>query len=130
MEKGQHHAGEWYVNTYTISSKDILAEGKYALYIKSTTKLDGKNTVVNNSSENKDLHRLNIQFTIDNTNPYVRITGLEKHLYSNTKVQTVTFSVSESNLASIVIHMTRDGQALDPLVWDHAQDKSTPMVGR
>ena len=31
MEKGQHHAGEWYVNTYTISSKDILAEGKYAL---------------------------------------------------------------------------------------------------
>lgn len=126
MEKGQHHAGEWYVNTYTISSKDILAEGKYALYIKSTTKLDGKNTVVNNSSENKDLHRLNIQFTIDNTNPYVRITGLEKHLYSNTKVQTVTFSVSESNLASIVIHMTRDGQALDPLVWDHAQDKKHP----
>lgn len=126
MEKGQHHAGEWYVNTYTISSKDILAEGKYALYIKSTTKLGGKNTVVNNSSENKDLHRLNIQFTIDNTNPYVRITGLEKHLYSNTKVQTVTFSVSESNLASIVIHMTRDGQALDPLVWDHAQDKKHP----
>lgn len=126
MEKGQHHAGEWYVNTYTISSKDILAEGKYALYIKSTTKLDGKNTVVNNSSENKDLHRINIQFTIDNTNPYVRITGLEKHLYSNTKVQTVTFSVSESNLASIVIHMTRDGQALDPLVWDHAQDKKHP----
>lgn len=126
MEKGQHHAGEWYVNTYTISSKDILAEGKYALYIKSTTKLDGKNTVVNNSSENKDLHRLNIQFTIDNTNPYVRITGLEKHLYSNTKVQTVTFSVSESNLASIVIHMTRDGQTLDPLVWDHAQDKKHP----
>ena len=126
MEKGQHHAGEWYVNTYTISSKDILAEGKYALYIKSTTKLDGKNTVVNNSSENKDLHRLNIQFTIDNTNPYVRITGLEKHLYSNTKVKTVTFSVSESNLASIVIHMTRDGQALDPLVWDHAQDKKHP----
>lgn len=126
MEKGQHHAGEWYVNTYTISSKDILAEGKYALYIKSTTKLDGKNTVVNNSSENKDLHRLNIQFTIDNTNPYVRITGLEKHLYSNTKVQMVTFSVSESNLASIVIHMTRDGQALDPLVWDHAQDKKHP----
>ena len=126
MEKGQHHAGEWYVNTYIISSKDILAEGKYALYIKSTTKLDGKNTVVNNSSENKDLHRLNIQFTIDNTNPYVRITGLEKHLYSNTKVQTVTFSVSESNLASIVIHMTRDGQALDPLVWDHAQDKKHP----
>ena len=126
MEKGQHHAGEWYVNTYTISSKDILAEGKYALYIKSTTKLDGKNTVVNNSSENKDLHRLNIQFTIDNTNPYVRITGLEKHLYSNTKVQTVTFSVSESNLASIVTHMTRDGQALDPLVWDHAQDKKHP----
>lgn len=126
MEKGQHHAGEWYVNTYTISSKDILAEGKYTLYIKSTTKLDGKNTVVNNSSENKDLHRLNIQFTIDNTNPYVRITGLEKHLYSNTKVQTVTFSVSESNLASIVIHMTRDGQALDPLVWDHAQDKKHP----
>ena len=126
MEKGQHHAGEWYVNTYTISSKDIMAEGKYALYIKSTTKLDGKNTVVNNSSENKDLHRLNIQFTIDNTNPYVRITGLEKHLYSNTKVQTVTFSVSESNLASIVIHMTRDGQALDPLVWDHAQDKKHP----
>lgn len=126
MEKGQHHAGEWYVNTYTISSKDILAEGKYALYIKSTTKLDGKNTVVNNSSENKDLHRLNIQFTIDNTNPYVRITGLEKHLYSNTKAQTVTFSVSESNLASIVIHMTRDGQALDPLVWDHAQDKKHP----
>lgn len=126
MEKGQHHAGEWYVNTYTISSKDIVAEGKYALYIKSTTKLDGKNTVVNNSSENKDLHRLNIQFTIDNTNPYVRITGLEKHLYSNTKVQTVTFSVSESNLASIVIHMTRDGQALDPLVWDHAQDKKHP----
>ena len=126
MEKGQHHACEWYVNTYTISSKDILAEGKYALYIKSTTKLDGKNTVVNNSSENKDLHRLNIQFTIDNTNPYVRITGLEKHLYSNTKVQTVTFSVSESNLASIVIHMTRDGQALDPLVWDHAQDKKHP----
>ena len=126
MEKGQHHAGEWYVNTYTISSKDIFAEGKYALYIKSTTKLDGKNTVVNNSSENKDLHRLNIQFTIDNTNPYVRITGLEKHLYSNTKVQTVTFSVSESNLASIVIHMTRDGQALDPLVWDHAQDKKHP----
>lgn len=126
MEKGQHHAGEWYVNTYTISSKDILAEGKYALYIKSTTKLDGKNTVVNNSSENKDLHRLNIQFTIDNTNPYVRITRLEKHLYSNTKVQTVTFSVSESNLASIVIHMTRDGQALDPLVWDHAQDKKHP----
>lgn len=126
MEKGQHHAGEWYVNTYTISSKDILAEGKYALYIKSTTKLDGKNTVVNNSSENKDLHRLNIQFTIDNTNPYVRITGLEKHLYSNTKVQTVTFSVSESNLASIVIHMTRDGQALDPLVWDHAQYKKHP----
>ena len=69
MEEGQHNAGEWYVNTYTISSKDILAEGKYALYIKSTTKLDGKNTVVNNSSENKDLHRLNIQFTIDNTNP-------------------------------------------------------------
>lgn len=126
MEKGQHHAGEWYVNTYTISSKDIVAEGKYALYIKSKTKLDGKNTVVNNSSENKDLHRLNIQFTIDNTNPYVRITGLEKHLYSNTKVQTVTFSVSESNLASIVIHMTRDGQALDPLVWDHAQDKKHP----
>lgn len=126
MEKGQHHAGEWYVNTYTISSKDIVAEGKYALYIKSTTKLDGKNTVVNNSSENKDLHRLNIQFTIDNTNPYVRITGLEKHLYSNTKVQTVTFSVSESNLASIVIHMTRDGQALDPLVWDHVQDKKHP----
>ena len=126
MEKGQRHAGEWYVNTYTISSKDIVAEGKYALYIKSTTKLDGKNTVVNNSSENKDLHRLNIQFTIDNTNPYVRITGLEKHLYSNTKVQTVTFSVSESNLASIVIHMTRDGQALDPLVWDHAQDKKHP----
>lgn len=126
MEKGQHHAGEWYVNTYTISSKDILAEGKYALYIKSTTKLDGKNTVVNNSSENKDLHRLNIQFTIDNTNPYVRITGLEKHLYSNTKVQMVTFSVSESNLASIVIHMTRDGQTLDPLVWDHAQDKKHP----
>ena len=126
MEKGQHHAGEWYVNTYTISSKDILAEGKYALNIKSTTKLDGKNTVVNNSSENKDLHRLNIQFTIDNTNPYVRITGLEKHLYSNTKVQTVTFSVSESNLASIVIHMTRDGQTLDPLVWDHAQDKKHP----
>lgn len=126
MEKGQHHAGEWYVNTYTISSKDIVAEGKYALYIKSTTKLDSKNTVVNNSSENKDLHRLNIQFTIDNTNPYVRITGLEKHLYSNTKVQTVTFSVSESNLASIVIHMTRDGQALDPLVWDHAQDKKHP----
>lgn len=126
MEKGQHHVGEWYVNTYTISSKDILAEGKYALYIKSTAKLDGKNTVVNNSSENKDLHRINIQFTIDNTNPYVRITGLEKHLYSNTKVQTVTFSVSESNLASIVIHMTRDGQALDPLVWDHAQDKKHP----
>lgn len=126
MEKGQHHAGEWYVNTYTISSKDIIAEGKYALYIKSTTKLDGRNTVVNNSSENKDLHRLNIQFTIDNTNPYVRITGLEKHLYSNTKVQTVTFSVSESNLASIVIHMTRDGQALDSLVWDHAQDKKHP----
>ncbi len=126
MEKGQHHAGEWYVNTYTISSKDIVAEGKYALYIKSKTKLDGKNTVVNNSSENKDLHRLNIQFTIDNTNPYVRITGLEKHLYSNTKVQTVTFSVSESNLASIVIHMTRDGQALEPLVWDHAQDKKHP----
>ena len=56
----------------------------------------------------------------------MRITGLEKHLYSNTKVQTVTFSVSESNLASIVIHMTRDGQALDPLVWDHAQDKKHP----
>ena len=95
--------GGWYHYRYTIDNKEISAEGEYSVYIKSSVTIDKNNTIHNNDSKNSNSHRIDISFTIDNTNPYVKITGLDRHTFIRTDKVPVKFYITDSNLSYVKV---------------------------
>ena len=95
--------GGWYHYRYTIDNKEISAEGEYSVYIKSSVTIDKNNTIHNNDSKNSKSHRIDISFTIDNTNPYVKITGLDRHTFIKTDKVPVKFYITDSNLSYVKV---------------------------
>ena len=95
--------GGWYHYRYTIDNKEISAEGEYSVYIKSSVTIDKNNTIHNNDSKNSKSHRIDISFTIDNTNPYVKITGLDRHTFIRTDKVPVKFYITDSNLSYVKV---------------------------
>ncbi len=95
--------GGWYHYRYVINKNEIHAEGKYSVYIKSSVAIDKNNTIQNNASANDKLHRIDINFTIDNTNPYVKISGLDRHTYIKTEKVPVDFYITDSNLSYVKV---------------------------
>lgn len=95
--------GGWYHYRYTIDNKEISAEGEYSVYIKSSVTIDKNNTIHNNDSKNSKSHRIDISFTIDNTNPYVKITGLDRHTFIKTNKVPVKFYITDSNLSYVKV---------------------------
>lgn len=95
--------GGWYHYRYTIDNNAIRSEGEYSVYIKSSVKIDKNNTIHNNDSKNSKSHRIDINFTIDNTNPYVKITGLDRHTFIKTDKVPVKFYITDSNLSYVKV---------------------------
>lgn len=95
--------GGWYHYRYTIDSNAIRSEGEYSVYIKSSVTIDKNNTIHNNDSKNSKSHRIDINFTIDNTNPYVKITGLDRHTFIKTDKVPVKFYITDSNLSYVKV---------------------------
>ncbi len=95
--------GGWYHYRYTIDNNAISAEGEYSVYIKSSVTIDKNNTIHNNDSKNSKSHRIDISFTIDNTNPYVKITGLDRHTFIRTDKVPVKFYITDSNLSYVKV---------------------------
>lgn len=95
--------GGWYHYRYTIDNNAIRSEGEYSVYIKSSVTIDKNNTIHNNDSKNSKSHRIDINFTIDNTNPYVKITGLDRHTFIKTDKVPVKFYITDSNLSYVKV---------------------------
>ena len=95
--------GGWYHYRYTIDNNAIRSEGEYSVYIKSSVTIDKSNTIHNNDSKNSKSHRIDINFTIDNTNPYVKITGLDRHTFIKTDKVPVKFYITDSNLSYVKV---------------------------
>lgn len=95
--------GGWYHYRYTIDNNAIRSEGEYSVYIKSSVTIDKNNTIHNNDSKNSKSHRIDINFTIDNTNPYVKITGLDRHTFIKTDKVPVNFYITDSNLSYVKV---------------------------
>lgn len=95
--------GSWYHYRYTIDNNAIRSEGEYSVYIKSSVTIDKNNTIHNNDSKNSKSHRIDINFTIDNTNPYVKITGLDRHTFIKTDKVPVKFYITDSNLSYVKV---------------------------
>lgn len=95
--------GGWYHYRYTIDNNAIRSEGEYYVYIKSSVTIDKSNTIHNNDSKNSKSHRIDINFTIDNTNPYVKITGLDRHTFIKTDKVPVKFYITDSNLSYVKV---------------------------
>lgn len=95
--------GGWYHYRYTIDNNAIRSEGEYSVYIKSSVTIDKSNTIHNNDSKNSKSHRIDINFTIDNTNPYVKITGLDRHIFIKTDKVPVKFYITDSNLSYVKV---------------------------
>jgi hypothetical protein len=95
--------GGWYHYRYTIDNNAIRSEGEYSVYIKSSVTIDKNNTIHNNDSKNSKSHRIDINFTIDNTNPYVKITGLDRHTFIKTDNVPVKFYITDSNLSYVKV---------------------------
>lgn len=95
--------GGWYHYRYTIDNNAIRSDGEYSVYIKSSVTIDKSNTIHNNDSKNSKSHRIDINFTIDNTNPYVKITGLDRHTFIKTDKVPVKFYITDSNLSYVKV---------------------------
>lgn len=112
----------WYLYRYIIDNSKLSAEGLYTLYIRSVSRLDS-GEIVNNNTKAKDSHRVDISFTVDNTNPYVRITGLESHINNRTSQKDIKLTVSDNNLYKIKVTVDKLDQGLTTYVWVSNPDK-------
>lgn len=121
----------WYLYRYIIDNDKLSAEGLYNIYLRSTVNMDS-GTVINNSQDASDNHRLNIGFTIDNTNPFVRIGGLQDHINNRTTEKDVTLTVSDNNLHRIKA-IVEKGDQTTTYVWvsnpdDYTKDDPNEIV--
>lgn len=112
MNDEESGKGGWYHYRYLINRNEIHAEGKYSLYVKSNVNVDNK-VIQNNSEDNSELNRVDVNFVIDNTNPYVKIEGLDRHTYINTAKVPVTFYVSDTNLSYIKVWIYNGNDKVD-----------------
>lgn len=106
----------WYVYRYTIDNSKLVAEGLYALYIRSTS-VTNAGSVINNDANADKAHRLDVRFTVDNTNPYVRISGLENHITNRTSQKDIKLSVSDNNLYLIRALIEKANGEKTTYVW-------------
>ena len=106
----------WYVYRYTIDNSKLVAEGLYALYIRSTS-VTNAGSVINNDANADKAHRLDVRFTVDNTNPYVRISGLENHITNRTSQKDIKLSVSDNNLYLIRVLIEKATGEKTTYVW-------------
>ncbi len=99
----------WQIYQYIFSKEKFKPEGQYSLRIRSTVVVDGKD-VVNNASSNdaKGTRRVTAKFEIDNTHPYVKISGLDKHRVKADEHK-ITLEASDKNLAYIKVTVS-DGK--------------------
>lgn len=104
----EHEGGGWYVYKYTIAVDKIEIDGDYDFYIRSYYANSDGVTKVNNDTDASGDYDVSVSFTYDNTNPTVRISGLEKHSYYGQTEQTVAITVSEDNLSKIKVTVEDD----------------------
>lgn len=124
--------GGWYHYRYLIDKNEIHAEGKYSLYIRSSVNVDNK-VIQNNDENNSDINRVNVNFVIDNTNPYVKIQGLDRHTYINTAKVPVTFYVSDTNLSYIKVWIYNGNEKIDEdtiptYTWNAQEDSENGIL--
>ena len=111
----------WYLYRYVLDNNKLSAEGLYTIYIRSTANMDS-GSVTNNAQNASDEHRLDIGFTIDNTNPYVKIGGLQDHINNRTTQKDITLTVSDNNLYKIKAIIEKEDQTTT-YVWVNNPDK-------
>ena len=102
----------WYHYRYTIDESLITAEGEYTVYIRSTVHNNGDPedvNITNNDADAEGGNRLEVSFNIDNTNPYIEIKGLEKHVNNRTTEKEVSLTVNESHLNYIYVVVREAG---------------------
>lgn len=109
----------WYHYRYTLNNDKLTAEGLYDIFVRTGSTLKDGN-IVNNDPSYEGEHRFKKSFVIDNTNPYVRISGLEKHIYRNVTSQDVKLTVSDNNLYKIKVTVNDD-----IYIWVSDADKYT-----
>ena len=97
----------WYHYRYILNNDKITAEGLYDIFVRTESSIAGGN-ITNNDPSYTGEHRFEKSFVIDNTNPYVRISGLEQHIYRNTTSQNVKLTVSDNNLYKIKVIINED----------------------
>lgn len=105
----------WYMYRYVLDNSKLAAEGVYTVYLRSTSNM-ASGSVTNNAQEASDNHRINIKFTVDNTNPYVKIDGLGDHINNRTSEKVIKLTVSDNNLYRIKA-IVNNGVQSTTYVW-------------
>ena len=106
----EHEDGGWYVYIYEIDAGAISYEGNYSVYIRSYSVASDNTEIINNDTKTDDDYSVDISFTIDNTAPTVRISGLEKHSYYGQTTQDVTLTVVENHLSKIKVTVEEESK--------------------